>query len=215
MQYIEDFKEDDHIIGHYLCKQRQNLKSRAGKTYLSLKLQDKTGVIDAKVWDLNNNIQSFEDGDFIKIDGVVLTYQSDLQLKVSRIRKSNVGEYFESDYIPCTDKDVKSLYNQILEYIDSLANPYIKQLIENIFLENETIKNEFQTHSAAKTMHHSYMGGLLEHTLSVVQICDFMSTRYKSVNRDILIASALLHDIGKILSCQLFQLMTIRMRANC
>lgn len=197
VRYIEDFKEDDHIIGHYYCKQKQNLKSRAGKTYLSLKLQDKTGIIDAKVWDLNHEIQSFDENDFIKIDAVVLTYQNELQLKVSKIRKSQEGEFDPVNYIPCTDKDISSLYAQILDYIKSITNPFVRQLMENIF-NRETVTTAFKSHSAAKNMHHNYMGGLIEHTFSVVQICDFMCARYKHVNRDILIATAILHDIGKI-----------------
>lgn len=198
MIYIEDLKEGETIVEHYLCKQKQSLKSRAGKTYLSLKLQDKTGTIDAKVWDLSNNIQSFEENEFIKIEAMVLTYQNDLQLNVKKIRRSNEGEYDAMNYIPCTDKDIASLYGQLINYINSLSNQYIKKLLENIFIKNESISNEFKKHSAAKAMHHSFMGGLLEHTLSVVQICDFMSTRYKYVNRDILISTAMLHDIGKL-----------------
>lgn len=198
MRYIEDFKEGETIIGHYLCKQKQSLKSRAGKTYLSLKLQDKTGLIDAKVWELNNNIQNFEVNEFIKVEANVLSYQNDLQLSIKKIRRSQEGEYEPADYIPSTDKDINNLYDSIVNYIKSITNPYIKQLLENIFINNNEISDEFKSHSAGKSLHHSYMGGLIEHTLSVTQICDFMSTRYKYVNRDILIATAMLHDIGKL-----------------
>lgn len=198
MRYIEDLKENEHITEHYLCKQKQNLKTRTGKTYLSLKLQDKTGAVDAKVWDMTNDIQNFEENDVIKVDGIVLTYQNEVQLKINKIRKSREGEYEAMNYIPCTDKDIETLYAQLTEFIKSIGQPMIRQLIENIFIHNESIVNTFKTHSAAKNMHHSYMGGLLEHTLSVTQICDFMSTRYKYLNRDLLIATAMLHDIGKI-----------------
>jgi 3'-5' exoribonuclease len=204
MRYIEDFKEDDHIVGHYLCKQKQNLKSRAGKTYLSLRLHDRTGQIDAKVWELNNDIQSFEERDFIKVDGIVLIYQNETQLKVTKIRRSQEGEYDPVNYIPSTDKDIETLYSQITDYIKSISNTYIRQMMENIIIKNENIASAFKSHSAAKNMHHSYMGGLLEHTLSVTQICDFMSTRYKYANRDILIATAILHDIGKIYELSAF-----------
>ncbi len=198
MKYIEDFKENDRIVEHYLCKQRQSLKSRAGKNYLSLRLQDKTGTIEAKVWDLNNDIQNFEENDFIKIDGMVHTYQNELQLKITKIRKSETGEYDPINFIPCTDKDVNSLYGQITDYIKDISNQYVRHVVEDIIVNNPRINDCFRNHSAAKHMHHSYMGGLIEHTLSVLQICDFMSTRYKFVNRDILLASALLHDIGKV-----------------
>ncbi len=202
MKFIEDFKEDDHIVGHYLCKQKQSLKSRAGKNYYSLKLQDKTGTIDGKVWELSNEIKAFDENDFIKIDAVVLTYQNDLQLKISKIRKSDEGEYDPMDFIPSTEKDVNGLQSQIKDYIKSISNQQIKKLMENI-MSREEIAQEFKRHSAAKNMHHSYMGGLLEHTVSVVEICDFLSKMYKTANRDILIATAILHDIGKIyeLSC--------------
>jgi 3'-5' exoribonuclease len=204
MRYIEELKEDERIVEHYYCKQKHSLKSRAGKSYLSLKLQDKTGTIEAKVWELNKDIQNFEENDYIKVDGTVLMYQNDLQLKVSKIRKCSSGEYEPSDYIRTTEKDVNYLINEIENYIDSLDNVFIKKLLQNIIINNEEINKAFITHSAAKTMHHGYMGGLIEHTLSLVQICDFMSGRYKNVNRDILIATAMLHDIGKIYELSAF-----------
>ena len=204
MKYIEEFKEADRIIEHYLCKQKQSLKSRSGKTYLSLKLQDKTGFIDAKVWDLTNDIQNFEEGDYIKIDGIVQTYQNDLQLKINKIRKSEGGEFEPMNYIPCTDKDIGTLYEQIVGYIQTIADKHIKALMENIFVHNSDIASAFKSHSAAKSMHHSYMGGLIEHTLNVVQICDFMSGRYKYVDRDLLIAAAMMHDLAKIYELSAF-----------
>ena len=204
MKFIEEFKESDRIVEHYLCKQKQNMKTKVGKTYLSLKLQDKTGSIDAKVWELNHDIQDFDEGDFIKVDGVVQAYQNDLQLKVSKIRKSDSGEYDPKDYIPSTDKDVGDLYQQIEDYIQSVADDHIRALLENIVLHNEAVSAAFKSHSAAKSMHHSYMGGLIEHTLSVVQICDFMSGRYRYVNRDILIGAAILHDLAKIYELSAF-----------
>ena len=204
MRYIKDIREDDHIVGHYYCKQKQSLKSRNGKTYLSLKLQDKTGVVDAKVWDLTNEVQSFEESEFIKIEGVALLYQNEPQLKVSKIRRSMEGEYDVADYIPRTDKDVAELLSQMNAYISSVANPFIKELLTNILIKNKEVNAAFASHSAAKSMHHSYLGGLIEHTLSVTQICDYLSGLYTFVNRDILICGALLHDIGKIYELSAF-----------
>ena len=107
MRYINELREGETVIGHYLCKSKQSLKSRAGKTYLSLKLQDKTGMVDAKVWDMTNDIKAFDENDFIKIDAAVVTYQNDIQLNVKRIRRSMEGEYEPSDYIPCTEKNIE------------------------------------------------------------------------------------------------------------
>lgn len=198
MRYINELKVDEMVIEHYLCKKKQTLKSRAGKSYLSLLLQDKTGVINAKVWDLNNNIKSFEENDFIKIDGTVLSYQNEPQLTIKKIRKSLDGEYEPKDYIPTTDKNIDELYKKMVDIIENVKNPYIKELLQNIYIKNEDIKVKFKEHSAAKTMHHNYMGGLLEHTLSICEICEFLAKHYHFVDKDILIASAFLHDIGKI-----------------
>ncbi len=197
MRYIKDFQEGENVIGHYFCKQKQIMKSRAGKSYMSLRLQDKTGGIDAKVWDFNNDIQSFEDNNFIKIEGIVLIYQGETQLNIKKIRKSREGEYDPANYIPCTEKDVSAMYNELTDYIKTINNIYIKKLLEAFFVNDSNAIKLFVNHSAAKNIHHSYMGGLLEHTLSVVKICDFMGNLYKA-NRDILIATAMLHDIGKI-----------------
>lgn len=198
MRYIEDLKEDERIVEHYLCKQKQSLKSKAGKTYFSLLLQDKTGTINAKVWDLNNDIRNFEENDYIKIDGTVLNYQNDLQIKVVKIRKSDEGEFSPNDYIPTTSKNVDNLYTKLTDLISTVSNKYLKQILEEIIINDPKISKSLKTHSAAKSMHHGYMGGLIEHTVYVAETCDFLSTRYKFVNRDLLIASAILHDIGKV-----------------
>lgn len=199
MKYIKELHEGENIIEHYLCKSRQTMKSRNGKNYLSLKLQDKTGMVDAKVWDLNNDIQSFQENDFIKVDAFVTTFNNELQLNVKRIRRSREGEYDPADFVPSTDKNIDEMYDQLMGYIKTMKNPYLKKLLEEIFLRHPVISKEFKYHSAAKAMHHSFRGGLVEHTLSVTQLCDFLAPRYNYVNRDILVASAMLHDVGKVL----------------
>lgn len=199
MKYINELHEGENIIEHYLCKSRQTMKSRNGKNYLSLKLQDKTGMVDAKVWDLNNDIQSFQENDFIKVDAFVTTFNNELQLNVKRIRRSREGEYDPADFVPSTDKNIDEMYDQLMGYIKTMKNPHLKKLLEEIFLRHPVISKEFKYHSAAKAMHHSFRGGLVEHTLSVTQLCDFLAPRYNYVNRDILVASAMLHDVGKVL----------------
>ena len=196
MKYIKELREGENVIEHYLCKSRASMKSRNGKTYLSLKLQDKTGIVDAKVWDMNKDIQSFQENDFIKVDAFVTTFNNELQLNVKRIRRSREGEYDPADFIPSTDKNIDEMYTQLLAYIKTIQSPYIKKLLEEIFLRHPVISKDFKYHSAAKTMHHSFRGGLVEHTLSVTQICDFMAPRYEFVDRDILVACAMLHDIA-------------------
>lgn len=198
MRYISDLKDEETIVGHYLCKKKQTLKSRVGKNYISLILQDKTGTINAKVWELNNQIQSFEENDFIKIEGTVLTYKDELQMTIRKIRRSQEGEYEPMDYIPSTDKNIEDLFKGIINIINSLENIYIKTLLENIYIKNDELRERFKIHSAAKSMHHNYMGGLLEHTLSIAEICNFLASHYPYTNRDVLIASGIIHDIGKM-----------------
>lgn len=199
MRYINELRENERVIEFYLCRQRQSNKSaKTGKNYLSLTLADKTGVINGKVWDITRDIQSFEEGDYIKVDASVQTFNNDLQLNIKRIRKAQEGEYDEADYIPTTKKDVNELYKKLAGFIASVKEPYINKLLTNIFIKNESIASAFKKHTAAKAMHHNYMGGLIEHTISVTEICDFFASHYESVNRDVLIASALLHDIAKL-----------------
>ncbi len=198
MRFINELKDGEHLVEHYLCKEKQSLKSKSGKTYYSLKLQDKTGTLNAKVWDLNKDIQSFEQNDYIKVDATVLTYQNELQAKVTRIRRSDEGEYDPQDYIPTTEKNIGDMYNDLIGLIDTITDNNIKKLLNMIIVDNKVINEKIKSHSAAKSMHHGYFGGLIEHIVSVTETCDFLSTRYKYVNRDILLAGAMLHDIGKI-----------------
>lgn len=198
MKYINDLRDGENIIEHYLCKAKQTCKSKAGKTYLSLTLADKTGNINAKVWELNNNIKSFEENSFIKVDGIVQTFNNEYQLNIKRLRPSREGEYDPAEYIPTTKKNIENMYDEIEKLISSIKNNYLKKLLENIFYDTASIKDEFKKHSAAKSMHHGYSGGLLEHTLSVAQTCDFLAKRYEYANRDLTVCAGLLHDIGKI-----------------
>jgi len=198
MRFINEFQEGENIVGHYLCRKREVMKTKNGRNYMSLLLFDKTGSINTKVWNLGNNIQSFEAGDFIKVEGMVVIFNEELQFNVIKIRKSVAGEYLPADYIPTGEKAVSEIKEELLELVESINNKYLSELLRALFVENKQLSSEFFRQSAAKSMHHSYMGGLCEHTLSVAKICDFLALRYKNVNRDLLISAALLHDIGKI-----------------
>lgn len=198
MRYINELHEGDHVIEHYLCKQKQVLKTRGGKTYYSLKLQDKTGILDGKIWDLNDDIRDFEAYDYVKVDGEIISYQNDLQMNIRRLRKSMEGEYSVQDFIKSSPYDLNTMYDRLLSYIEKIENPYIKKLVCAFFIEDRDFIKQFKSYTAAKNIHHNYRGGLLEHTLSVVEISDFLCGRYQNVNRDIVYATALFHDIGKI-----------------
>lgn len=188
----------------YLCKDKRELKTKTGKTYFSMVLQDKTGTIDAKIWDLNPGIEHFETHDFIKVDGNVTTYQNALQLNIRRVRRAREGEYLQADYMPCTKYNVSEMYTELLGFVGSISEPHLHALLVKLFVEDKDFISSFKAHSAAKSVHHGFVGGLLEHTLSVTKLCDFYSTRYPAIDRDLLITAALCHDIGKTRELSLF-----------
>lgn len=198
MRFIGDLREGDMVSETYLCKVKQTLKTKAGKSYYSLILQDKTGTVDAKVWDLGNGIDHFESMDYIHIDAQVTCFQNSLQLNVKRIRKSQEGEYNPTDYMPVTSKDINEMYQQLLDYIERMEQPYIKKLAQSFFVEDKEFQKKFKSHSAAKSVHHGYIGGLLEHTLGVVNLCSYLAENYPMLQRDILLMGAMFHDIGKL-----------------
>ena len=169
-----------------------------GKSYYALLLQDRTGTLDAKIWELNNAIGHFESMDYIRVEGQITVFQGANQLNIRRVRKAEEGEYTPSDYMPCTDKDVKKLYKELQEMIQRTKNPYLKKLAEVVFVEDKAFVKEFVQHSAAKSVHHGFMGGLLEHTVSVARMCEYYCTQYTELNRDLLVMCALFHDIGKV-----------------
>lgn len=198
MRYIADFREGDNIRDIYLCKQKQSLKTKNGKSYYSMILQDKTGSIDTKIWDLSSGIDNFEAMDFVMIDGQVTSFQGSLQLNVHRLRRALEGEYDENDYMPVSKRDIGEMYKELLGYIDSVKEPHLNKLLNMVFYENKEFAERFKKHSAAKTVHHGFVGGLLQHTVNVTKICDFMATSYPIINRDLLITSAIMHDVGKV-----------------
>lgn len=198
MRYLSEIRENEQVIEHYLCVNKQLLKTKAGKSYYSLKLQDKSGTIDAKIWDLNDGINHFDEGDYIKIDALAILFQGNMQLNIKRLRKSTDGEYNPKDYIPMSSRDIEEMYKELMTYIDSIKNIHLKQLVDSFFVEDKVFINRFKNHTAAKSMHHNFSGGLLEHTLSVIELCSFYAKKYTLINRDLLYAAALFHDIGKL-----------------
>ena len=198
MRYIGTFREGMHIADVYLCKNKQIALTKNGKEYGNLVMQDKTGTIDAKIWDLGSpGVGEFETMDYVRVEADVTLFQNSFQLNVRRIRRAQEGEYVEADYLPVSKKDIKKMYEELLGYIRSVKNPYLQKLLCGYFLENAAFAKAFQFHSAAKTVHHGFVGGLLEHTLSVTKLCDYYAGYYPMINRDLLLTAAIFHDIGK------------------
>ena len=199
MKYIDSLKEGMRISEVYLCKAKQIALTKAGKEYGNLTLQDKTGAVDAKIWDLTSpGVGDFDALDYVCVDADVTVFMGANQLNVKRIRKADEGEYVPSDYLPVSSKDIPQMYAELSELLSSVKNPYLKKLINSFFAEDAAFVKAFQSHSAAKSVHHGFVGGLLEHTLSVMKLCDYFSTAYPMINRDLLLTAAAFHDIGKM-----------------
>ena len=205
MKYIRDYKEGDRMFDIYLCKHKQSAVTKNGKPYETVILQDKTGTIDAKVWDPNNaGISEFDTLDYIEVYGDVNSFQGALQVNVKRIRVCHEGEYDPADYLPVSKKNIDEMYKELLGLIGRTENEYLKKLLESFFVEDEAFIRAFRTSSAAKTVHHGFVGGLLEHTLSVAKLCEYFCKTYPILKSDLLIAAALCHDIGKTKELSLF-----------
>ena len=199
MKYIKDYKEGDRVFDIYLCKHKQSAVTKNGKPYENVILQDKTGTIDAKVWEPNSpGIADYDAKDYIEVFGEVNSFQGALQVNVKRIRVCREGEYNPADYLPVSSKDNEEMYKELLGIIDSIKNPHMNQLLKAFFVEDEGFIKKFRQSSAAKTMHHGFVGGLLEHTLSVTKLCDYYCKAYPMLKRDLLLPAAMFHDIGKV-----------------
>lgn len=205
MKYIKDYSDGDRVFDIYLCKHKVSAVTKNGKPYESLILQDKTGTLDAKVWDPNNaGIGEFDTLDYIEVYGDITSFQGALQVNVKRIRKCQEGEYTPADYLPVSKFDIEEMYQELLGYINGIENQYLKQLLQMFFVEDQNFMKAFKQSSAAKTVHHGFMGGLLQHTLSVVKLCDYYCGAYPMLKRDLLISAAICHDIGKTREISLF-----------
>lgn len=198
MKYINEFREGSRVKGVYLCKYKQSAVTKNGKTYENVILQDKTGTIDAKIWEPNSpGIGEFDVMDYVDVMGDVTSFAGALQVSLKQVRVAGEGEYDESDYLPVSKNSTDLMYEELTSYIRTIGNPYLEQLLVRLFMENEELIRSFKKHSAAKTVHHGFVGGLLEHTLSVVRLCDYYAKAYPVINRDLLLTAAMCHDIGK------------------
>lgn len=199
MRYIETLHEGERINEIYLCKNKQTAVTKNGKPYESLLLQDKTGVLDAKIWEPGSQgIDDYDKLDYISVYGDVTSFQGALQLNIKRVRRVQPDEYDPRDYLPVSRYDVSEMYGMLTAYIEKLANPFLRRLASSFFLEDDEFARRFQFHSAAKSVHHGFVGGLLEHTLGVTRTCEYFANAYSILNADLLITAAMFHDIGKL-----------------
>ncbi len=199
--FIQDLQENQNIDTLFLVQDKRVLETRNGKPYLRVRLQDKTGEIEGRVWEqANEHARHFKINDYVRVKGLITRFQGELQINVSSIHKIPIEKVNPEDFLPVGKKNIEEMVQSLKKLIDSLKDPDYKALLSAFFSEEDFVKT-FARSPAAKSMHHAWIGGLLEHTLSIARIAERIVRHYDReglpLNRDLLITGAVLHDVGK------------------
>ena len=201
--YARELRSGEPVTQIFLVRNKQVRTSRNGNLYLELELGDRSGSIESRMWDVDRELaESFEGDDFVHVTGTVETYRNQLQLKVDALHFCDEDSVDLSEFLPTTDKDIKELLAEIRRVVDAIKEPHLHRLLLDFF-EDKTFRTRFCRAPAAVRYHHAFLGGLLEHTVGVVQLAEDVLRRHPEINGDLLLAGAILHDIGKIdeMSC--------------
>jgi 3'-5' exoribonuclease len=194
---LNSIKNNQIIEGYFIVYKKEILTAKNGSKYLNLVLGDKSGQINAKMWDISRDFEEITDEDVVFVKGKVDKFKENLQIILEHIEKKVVSEDILNNLIITTEKNIDEMFGKLMTFKDSIYTKVIRKLIDKVFDEDFLLK--FKLAPAATSFHHAYRGGLLEHTLSVVNLCDKFATAYENINRDILISGAILHDIGKVI----------------
>ena len=190
--------ENKVITSTFVVVAKQIKPKKTGEPYLALTLGDRSGQLEAKMWDnVEEVLEAFEQDDFLKIKGLINKYKQRFQLTIHKLRKLGDSEIDFSDYLPKTTKDVDELWQTLTNFIATFENQHLKGLVQ-AFMADPEIAAAYRNAPAAKTLHHAYIGGLLDHVVSLFRSCDLMCRNYPQINRDLLLTGAFFHDIGKI-----------------
>jgi 3'-5' exoribonuclease len=190
--------ENQTITSLFVVAAKQVKSKKSGDLYLSVVLADRSGQLQANMWDnVADTLDAFEQDDFVKVKGVVHKYNGRWQLTIHKLRKLEDAEIDYSDYLPKTSKDIDQLWRTLTDFVASIENRWLKSLLQE-FMADEAIVAAYKNAPAAKTLHHAFVGGLLDHVVSLFTVCDLAARNYPQVNRDLLLTGAFLHDIGKL-----------------
>jgi 3'-5' exoribonuclease len=190
--------ENEIITSSFVVVSKQVKPKKSGDPYLALTLGDRTGHIEAKMWDnVEDALGAFEQEDFIKIKGLLNKYNNRFQITIHKIRKLGDAEVDFGDYLPKTTKDIGELWQTLAGFVSTFRDPHLKALVES-FMADPEIAEAYRTAPAAKSLHHAFIGGLLDHVVSLFRSCDLVCRNYPQINRDLLLTGAFFHDIGKI-----------------
>ncbi|MGB7574101.1 MAG: HD domain-containing protein [Thermodesulfobacteriota bacterium] len=196
--YISEIRENESVESLFLVKQKSSGITKTGSTYLKLKLVDRSGEIEGRIWTLAENFAaSFEKDDFVRVTGKAVSFQEHLQLNVAHIERMSEEEILFSDFFPVTEKNIEEMFQSLLEVSRQIKNPHLSQLLQ-LFWEDESFIKLFKMAPASKWLHHNYLGGLLEHTLSLAQLVLKNACHYNGLDLDLLLTASILHDLGKV-----------------
>jgi 3'-5' exoribonuclease len=196
--YIGTLVPNEVVTAQFLVLTKEIRQKKTGEPYLSLHLSDRTGEIDAKMWDnVAEVMNTFERDDFVKVKGLVQVYQNRSQFTVHRLRRLEDHEVEFADYFPCSDRDPEEMFAELRNIIAKIGNPHLRTLLETIFADDQ-LAAKYKIAPAAKNIHHACRSGLIEHVLSLCGLCRLMAGHYQNIDADLLIAGAILHDIGKV-----------------
>ena len=196
--YVADLKPDTVITSFFLVSDKEMRATREGKPFLRLELGDRSGTIEARLWENAEELAAtFSRDDIVKVQARVENYRNKLQLAVDKVRRAEPGEVDLADYFAHTAEDVEDLYRRLCAHAAAVSDPWLKRLVASI-LEDPLIVPRLKRAPAAKVMHHAYLGGLLEHVVSLCDLCRAVAGHYRELDVDLLITGAILHDIGKL-----------------
>jgi len=191
-------QENKVITSTFVVVSKQIKPKKSGEPYIALTLGDRTGQLEAKMWDnVDDVLDAFEQDDFLKVKGLINKYKNRFQLTIHKLRRLADAEIDYSDYLPKTTKNIDALWQELVDFVATFQNPHLKALLQ-AFVSDPQIAYAYRNAPAAKTLHHAYIGGLLDHVVSLIRSCDLICRNYPNVNRDLVLAGAFLHDIGKI-----------------
>lgn len=196
--YITSLIPNEIVTTQFLVVQKDIRQKKTGEPYLSLQLVDRTGEIDAKMWDnVAEVMETFDKDDFIKVKGITQVYQNRNQFTIHRLRLIDDAEVDFADYFPCSKRDPEEMFQELRTIIDGLQNQHLQALLNEIF-GDESLVASYKRAPAAKSFHHAYRGGLIEHVLSLCQLCRATAAHYTYLDLDLLLTGAILHDLGKV-----------------
>src|SRR4030042_403594 len=196
--FVQDLKVASTITELYLVKAKYIRQKKTGETFLTFLLGDRTGEITGNLWeDFAQADRLIQPGDFVRVKALVNSFQGQIQLNILRIQGLEPGEVNSVEFFPSTSKDVRQMIDYLRGISNSMDNSHLRDLLSS-FWEDEAFLNAFARSPAAKGLHHVFLGGLLEHTTSVVEICEAILPHYQGIHRDLLLTGAILHDVGDI-----------------